>query len=143
MHGQGGFNLCYIFTWKLFVLHLPVDILPRACCQIRIKIYNAVCMANMMTERDSAAEWESKLMATLESYNKHPGFVNHLVSQLVLDTCFCRLHLPAFTLRLLGKMIAALQQGSVPDVRQLRLLLTREGSLQLQCVRLWIFVLGA
>ena len=91
MYGQGGFNLCYIFTWKLSGFRLPADILWIACCQTRIKIYNAVCMANMMTERDSAAEWESKLIATLESYNKHPGFVDHLVAQKILDTFFLQI----------------------------------------------------
>ena len=32
----------------------------------RIRFYNAICMANMMTERASGADWQSKLMVTLE-----------------------------------------------------------------------------
>lgn len=60
--------------------HVALSVITSQQDAMQIKIYNAVCMANMMTERDSAAEWESKLMATLESYNKHPGFVVYLMS---------------------------------------------------------------
>lgn len=60
--------------------HVALPVITSQQDAMQIKIYNAVCMANMMTERDSAAEWESKLIATLESYNKHPGFVLYLMS---------------------------------------------------------------
>ncbi|CAE7805883.1 unnamed protein product [Symbiodinium sp. CCMP2456] len=60
--------------------HVALSVITSQQDAMQIKIYNAVCMANMMTERDSAAEWESKLMATLESYNKHPSFVLYLMS---------------------------------------------------------------
>ena len=45
---------------------------------------------------------------------------------------------PPEPLRLLGKVIATLPQGAVPDVRQFRLLFTREGPRQLQCIGLGI-----
>ncbi|CAE6940215.1 unnamed protein product [Symbiodinium natans] len=60
--------------------HVAIAAITSQQDVMQIRFYNAVCMANMMTERATAADWESKLMDTLESYNKHPAFVTYLIS---------------------------------------------------------------
>lgn len=40
---------------------------------LRLRFYNAVCMAEMLPELTSS-EFESKLLQRVESYNQHPNF---------------------------------------------------------------------
>ena len=74
-------------------------------------------MANMMTERATAADWESKLMDTLESYNKHPAFVRCSASS------HTTLHGAMLTL------LPEVAKGDLLDIWWFELLPAREGLL--------------